>query len=219
MGKNIKIYSLIIAMIYCLVIIQYVYEAAAGAKTGFEMGMNDARNYQHTDLFHFKVEPNNGQLTFPEMIVNTLTGEKMIAEAGEYKVKIAIPFGDRPVSLVVFDIIKTASAFFMLAILIYIPFLFFSIIKLVNKGGILEPKTIKKISRIGWLLLIIFIFNTLIYDIFDPIMASKVIQIEGYKIIPNLSNLSSLFLSIIVLFLGEILKHTAKLKEEQDLTI
>lgn len=219
MGKNIKIYSFIIAVIYCLVIVQYVYDAAGGAKAGFEMGMSDAQNYQHTEIFHFKVEPGNGQYTFPEMIMNTLTGENMKAEAGEYKIRITMPQDSMPVGMFVYNILKIFIAFVLLGAMIYIPFLFFSIIKSVNKGGILETKTIRRISRIGWLLLTIFILNTLVYDIGDAIMAKQVIQMDTYKIIPNLSNFSSLFLSIIVLFLGEILKHTAKMKEEQDLTI
>jgi hypothetical protein len=219
MGKNIKIYSLIIAIIYCAIIIQTIYEGALDFKSGFEAGMNDARNNVHSELFHIKVEPANGQFSFPEVIKNTLTGENINAEVGEYKLKISSTHKAHSTGVLIFNIFKTICAFAMLAAFIYIPFLFFSIIKSVNKGGILQAKTIKKISRIGWILLGVFIYTILVYNIGDAIVAKQIISLEGYKIVPNFSNFSSLFLSIIVLFLGEILKHTAKLKEEQELTI
>ena len=219
MGKNIKIYSLIIAIIYCAIIIQTIYEGVLDFKSGFEIGMNDARNNLHSELFHVKVEPANGQFTFPDMVKNTLTGENINAEVGEYKLRISTPHGAQPAGVLIFNIFKTICAFAMLAAFIYIPFLFFSIIKSVNKGGILEAKTIRKISRIGWILLGVFIYTMLVYNIGDVIVAKQIVGLEGYKIVPNFSNCSSLFLSIIVLFLGEILKHTARLKEEQELTI
>lgn len=220
MEKNIKIYSLIIAIIYLAVIIQNVYEVASVAKSGFEMGWNDSHNHITSELFHFKVEPENGAFSFPQTVKNLLSGQNIDAEVGEYKIRISEPENSETgIGMTIFRIFKMIFSFIILAIFIYIPILFFGIIKSVNKGEILADKTIKKIRRIGWLLLGLFVYNILVYSIGDALIAQQAIKLEGYRIIPDLSNFSSLFLCLITLLLAEILKHTAKMKEEQDLTI
>jgi len=220
MEKNIKIYSLIIAIIYLAVIVQNTYDGVSAAKSGFEMGWNESQNHITSQLFHFKVEPENGAFTYPQTIKNLLTGQNIQVEVGEYKIRMfESEDSETGLGFTIFRTFKFIFSFIMFGLIIYIPLLFFGIIKAVNKGEILTAKTIKKIRRIGWILLALFIYNTLVYSIGDAIAARQMIQLEGYRIVPDFSNFSSLFLCLVTLLLAEILKHTAKMKEEQELTI
>lgn len=219
MEKNIKIISIIIAILYIGVVVADIYDGFQAAVAGFKMGWDDSKNKIHSELYNIKVQPNEGLLTFPETLTNSLTGESMEAEAGEYKIRAMIPKEMLNGGYFIFSTIKVISSFIMLAAFIYIPILFFKIMRSVARNEILKEKTIKKVSRMGWILLGVFLFNFMIYNIGDVIVARQTIQIEGYSIVPNLSNFTSLFLSLVVLLLAGILKHTARMKEEQDLTI
>lgn len=219
MEKNIKIISIIIAILYFGVVINDIYNGLQAAVAGFEMGWDDSENETYSELYHIKVQPSNGLLTFPETLTNALTGEVMDAEAGEYRIRAAMPEKMQTGIYFAFNLLKMISSFILLAVFIYIPILFFKIIRAVTRNEILKEKTIKKVSRMGWLLLGVYVYGFLVYNIGDVILARQIIQIEGYSIVPNLSNFTSLFLSLVILLLAGILKHTARIKEEQDLTI
>ena len=220
MEKRIKLYSIILAIVYFGIIIYGVYQGASSFKAGFELGQKSAvKNAKDMDIFHFTVRPSTGGYTYPDSTKNLLTGNTVHIEAREYVAMVTDPTSSTPAYYKIIDIVKGILALILLATLVYLPILFFSIIKSVNKGHILTYTTIKKVSRIGWILVGIYLYNLLFYQIWETIKTGNIIKLENYDVTFDFSDYTSLILGIVTLLLAEILRMTLKMKEEQDLTI
>lgn len=197
-----------------------VSDAIESFKAGFKQGHENSHSttpwYMYT--LHLKVLPIEGLHTYPERIINTVTGQEVKAEANNLKIKMVNSNIEIPVYLKVFrGFILVLAVVFLIGI-IYLPFLFFSVVKSATKGRILESKVIRNIQRIGWILIIYYLIDTLAY-FSDYLIAQHVITFEKYKAVIDFSDFGLLFLGIVTLLLSEILKVSRQLKEEQDLTI
>ncbi|PXV69069.1 Protein of unknown function (DUF2975) [Dysgonomonas alginatilytica] len=219
MNKRIKIFCLILSIIYVSVVIYSIFDVADSFIAGYKQGQEEAKDSsKNIQTLHLKLKPIEGGYVYPEKVVNTLTGQEMKAEIGEYKIKFDNSENPLPVHLKVFRGIIIFLAVVILAGLIYLPFLFFSIIKSGTKGKMLEHKTIRKIQQIGYLLIIYYIINVVIC-LSDFMIAKHAVALEKYRFIIDFSDFGFLFLGLVTLLLAEILKVSVQLKEEQDLTI
>lgn len=116
-------------------------------------------------------------------------------------------------------ILKIFFTVIFLFVIIYIPILFFLIIKPILKGNILSTEVARRITRMGWILISLFAFMFLLFDLGDYIATKQMINLPGYEISLNPTDWTLLILGLVTLMLGEILKYSLKMKEEQDLTI
>lgn len=219
MNSKIKIYCIILSVIYIIVVLCSISDAVDSFKAGFKQGQESSKSsswYMYT--FHLKVLPTEGLHTYPDKLTNTLTGEEIKAESSNYKIKIGNSNVDIPAYLKAFrGLIIVLSIVFLIGIL-YLPFLFFSVVKSASKGKILESKVIRRIQRIGYILIIYYLIDTLAY-LCDYLIAKHVIALENYKTVIDFSDFGLLFLGLVTLLMTEILKVSRQLKEDQDLTI
>lgn len=219
MNKRIKVYCIIISIIYVGVIFSNFSSSISAFRSGMDLGVESAKSERNLTVFHVKVVPPNGAFTFPERMINSLTGEEINSEVSALKI---ILFEDDNVSHSGFyfflEILKIVISFLFIGIVIYLPILFFKIIRAVTRGNIIENKVISRISRMGWLIIIFFLSETLT-EIINVVCAQEVLAIDGYNIVMDFSNYSFLILGIIILLLSEILRVSHTLKEEQELTI
>lgn len=219
MNNKIKTYCIILSIIYTVVVICSLSDAIESFKAGYKQGRESSQTtpwYMHT--LYLKVLPIEGLHTYPERIINTVTGQEVRAEANNLKVKMENTNIEIPTYLKVFrGFIFVLAIVFLLGI-IYLPFLFFSVIKSATRGKILESKVIRNTQRIGYILIIYYLIDTLAY-FSDYLIAQHVIIFQKYRAVIDVSDFGLLSLGLVTLLMTEILKVSRQLKEEQDLTI
>lgn len=219
MNNKIKIYCIILSILYTVVVICSMSDTIESFKAGYKIGRESSPNTPWYMLtLHLRVLPIEGLHTYPEKIINSVTGQEVRAEANNYKIRIENSNIDIPVYVKVFRGFIIALSVVFLAGIIYLPFLFFSVIKSATKGKILEPKVIRNIQRIGYILIIYYIIDSLAY-FSDYLVAQYVMTFEKYRAVIDVSDFGLLFLGLVTLLMTEILKVSRQLKEEQDLTI
>lgn len=219
MNRKIKIYSIVLTLIYVTLIGYHLINGFVDFKTGLEMGSASQKSESDISIYHFKVEPVNGRYSFPEEVTNLLTNKPVNMEASEYRVKLFLSDEAAPGWVLSLNIVKVVLSLFIIVVLFYIPILFFGIIKSVTKDRIIDSKVIGKIKRIGWLLICFFIYDFIFYKLLEPIAVRHIIQFEEYNIVYDFSDFSLLILGLVTLIMSEILSMSLKLKEEQDFTI
>ncbi|QIK55176.1 DUF2975 domain-containing protein [Dysgonomonas sp. HDW5B] len=219
MNNKIKIYCIILSILYTVVVICSMSDTIESFKAGYKIGRESSPNTPWYMLtLHLRVLPIEGLHTYPEKIINSVTGQEVRAEANNYKIRIENSNIDIPVYVKVFRGFIIALSVVFLAGIIYLPFLFFSVIKSATKGKILEPKVIHKIQRIGYILIIYYLIDSLAY-FSDYLVAQYVMTFEKYRAVIDVSDFGLLFLGLVTLLMTEILKVSRQMKEEQDLTI
>lgn len=219
MNNKIKIYCIILSILYTVVVICSMSDTIESFKAGYKIGRESSPNTPWYMLtLHLRVLPIEGLHTYPEKIINSVTGQEVRAEANNYKIRIENSNIDIPVYVKVFRGFIIALSVVFLAGIIYLPFLFFSVIKSATKGKILKPKVIRNIQRIGYILIIYYIIDSLAY-FSDYLVAQYVMTFEKYRAVIDVSDFGLLFLGLVTLLMTEILKVSRQLKEEQDLTI
>lgn len=219
MNRKIKIYSIVLAVVYVTMITYHVFKGFDDFKAGFEMGMSETKSGKNVEIYHFKVEPVSGRYTFPSEVMNLLTNKPVSIEASEYKVKLFATDYIMPEWVSVLNAVRIIFTFLVLVVLFYIPVLFFSIIRSVTKDKIIDGRVIGKIKRIGWLLVGFFIYDFVFFKLLEPITVRHIMQFKDYNIVSDFSDLTVLILGLVTLLMGEILNISLKLKEDQDLTI
>lgn len=219
MEKRIKAYSVILAVVYFTMIILGICSGMESFKAGFDIGRDSARGKTSLEIHHFKVRPLAGEYAHPETVLNLKTGDSIQIEGREYTALVSVPSGSHSGMSLAIKIVQTICSFIFLFIVIIIPVLFFKMIRAVVKGNILNRKNIKRVTTIGWLLLVYFLMNLLLYNVGEAYITKQVLQLENYKIVCDFSDMTVLILSIVALLFGEILKLSQRLKEEQELTI
>ncbi len=219
MNNKIKTYCIILSILYSVVVICSLSDTIESFKAGYKIGRESSPNTPWYMLtLHLRVLPIEGLHTYPERITNSVTGQEVRAEANNFKIRIENSNIDIPVYIKVFRGFIIVLSVVFLAGIVYLPFLFFSVIKSATKGKILEPKVIHKIQRIGYILIIYYLIDSLAY-FSDYLVAQYVMTFEKYRAVIDLSDFGLLFLGLVTLLMTEILKVSRQLKEEQDLTI
>jgi hypothetical protein len=225
MYRKIKIYSVVLAVIYAFLLGYYVYQGVYSFYAGIKLSMEEAENKKSTgergeaEVYHFKVEPRLGIYTYPETIINNADRQYIQAEVSEYKLK-AMNMGDKmPAYLVILGYVRTFMAFVILFGLLYLPFLFFKTIASVVKDRVIDDKTISRIQLMGWFVTGYFIIDLFFYGIFEVVAVEHLFQLQHYKPVVDYTDCTMLILGLVLLLLAEILKVSLRMKEEQDLTI
>lgn len=134
-------------------------------------------------------------------------------------VPVKIDTANPPLIYMMLFVLKIFFTVIFLFVIIYIPILFFLIIKPILKGHILSTEVARRTTRMDWILISLFAFMFLLFDLGDYIATKQMINLPGYEITLNPTDWTLLILGLVTLMLGEILKYTLKMKEEQDLII
>lgn len=218
MNSKIKIYCIILSVIYSIVVIYTLSDIVDSFKAGFKEGRETTTTPWYMRTLHLKVLPVEGIYSYPEKIKNTFTAQEVKAEPNYYKIKLDNSNIEIPLYLKIFKGFIVALSVFALGAAVYLPFIFFSVVKSATKGKILEHNVIRKIQQIGYILIFYYLMDSLAY--FSDFLISKhVIMFERYRAVIDLSDFGLLLLGLVTLLMTEILKVSRQLKEEQDLTI
>lgn len=230
METKIKIYSILIGVIYFLIVCSSIYHSRADFRKGYEEGRKDSQETAITltgesnknansESFYLNLRPINDRYTFSQTVTNVLTGKSVdieikscIINAEKYSTNISS-------GAKIFFIIRIITFVFVFLIILYIPILFLLIVKSIWQNNLMNQKLVKRIKRMGWILLSLYLYMFIFFDFGEYYLALQCISLENYKIILDYGNCELIVLGLLTLMLGEILSHTLKMKEEQDLTI
>lgn len=218
MNSKIKIYCIILSVIYSILVIYTLSDVVDDFKAGYKEGHETTTTPWYMRTLHLKVIPTEGIYSYPEKITNTLTAQEISAEPNYLKLKLDNSNIEIPLYLKIFRGIIVALSVLALVSTIYLPFIFFSVVKSATKGKILEYDVIRKIQQIGYILVFYYLMDSLTY-FSDYLISQHVIVLEKYRAIIDLSDFGLLLLGLVTLLMTEILKVSRQLKEEQDLTI
>jgi hypothetical protein len=223
-NKRLKIIGILFAFFYFFIIGEYIVtEEIASFKSGFKDGQEKAlqewgKLELKTETCFLNIVPKTGLFTYPTNFSN-LKGENIIkADISSMTAKVQYS-KELPIWLDITYYFTIGLAFPMLFLLFYIPVQAYKTIRSIVKDEIFNLKTITRIRRIGYALLIIFGF--LVWTMVIQYLISKqLISLEDYNIVFSMKNeYIFLLFGLITLLFAEILKISHTMKEEQDLTI
>jgi hypothetical protein len=224
-NKRLKVIGILFAFFYFFIIGEYIVtEEISSFKAGYSEGRDKAREewdklaLKKTEICFLNIIPKAGLYSFPTKFAN-LKGEDIIkASVGSMTAKVQYS-KKLPIWLKIFFHFAMILAFPILFLLLYIPVQAYKTIRSIVKDDIFNLKTITRIRRIGYALLIIF--GCSLWAMFIEYLIGKhLISLEDYDIVFSMKNeYIFLLFGLITLLFAEILKISHVMKEEQDLTI
>ncbi len=234
MKTRLKVLCWLFAATYLFVIVHAVVsDFIPGVTAGIKDGWEDVENRQKNkeinkespDLdflgrLHVKLIPFGGKDSYPDRIVNKKTGKEVLAESREMLLEVQDLPQQIPWYLYVGNILVVIMSFVILFILVYVPVLSFKTIKSITRDDIFDNNNIRRIRRIGYSLILVFLFS-LFYAVVSNVTAEYILSLQNYKIVFPLSgeDIFILTLGVMVLIFAEVLKIATQIKEEQDLTV
>lgn len=213
MNRKIRSYCLILSFIYVFVVVYTIFTEISSFKAGFKEG----RSKIPREILHVNLIPKQGVYSFPDKANEVSSKIDVRLEVKNAKLLVLNPV-EFPLGIRIGYYLILTSAFILLGCTIWLPFLFFKVIRAASKGNILQLKVIKRIRKIGVILIFFYIADVLAYTI-DTLKAEYLLDLSNYNFFIDFSGFGTLILGIVTLLLAEILHVTLKMKEEQDLTI
>ena len=227
MNRRLKNITIAASVVYLIIIGSFIkreiVDFVYGFKQGVEMGFKYATtgempSLSSTGTFFLSLKPEKGLRTFPTTMLNFSDGKPMKTEIGKMVVE-ASDIRDRlPKGVFAADICMVLFSFFVLFVLVLIPFHTFRVIRSITKDKIFDPSNIRKMRVIGYALLSLYIADFIVNFLHFKI-ATYVVDVEGYGLQMDWGNIILVLLGFVVLMFAELLKVSVQLKEEQDLTV
>jgi hypothetical protein len=163
------------------------------------------------------VQPKQGLFSFPSSLQNLTIGKPIQSEITKLYVRVEVQ--SLPLWLTIARIIMYILYLGILFCLIYVPVQAYRVIRSIVKSDIFDMKNIKRIRRIGYVLLITFVL-ALYVNIVNTAVAQQWISLDDYKIVFSMAeDYPFLLFGLMVLLFAEVLKISHTLKEEQEFTI
>lgn len=228
MNARLRIYCIILAVAYVFILAFSIYDGSKSfieeVKDGYNKGrqekMNDKVTYSPI-YYSIKLEPKEGYGSFPETEQNITTNNPIGYKIQTISAKTHYDNSHNiPAYLKVAEVIILLFGFFLFFGYIYIPFAFFSILRKVTKGDIMNNAIIKKSYIIGSILILSSLLE-IAFATTQTAMAKHVMLFENYNIVYDFgfSTYSAFLLGLVIFIFAETLRMSLKMKEEQDLTI
>lgn len=102
---------------------------------------------------------------------------------------------------------------------IWVPFLLVKIVRSLQKSEVFERRNLKRINRIGIILMAVGILGTLLHAA-NIYSAQVMVDLSHYDFsYSNVVDFNPIIMGIVILIMNEILRFSIEIKEEQDLTI
>jgi len=224
--KRLKIITIIIGVVFAVSFIDSSYrELIPGFKFGFSDGYKSGRNQERevsvTRTFFLSLKPEGRYYNFPTTTVVTTTLHQLPANAEIERMRVRVSYTREQIPISI-RIAENFYGFFFVFITLFaaiqIPVQTFRIVRSITKNKVFEPVNVKRLRKIGYATLLLYIIFFLA-GYFDYKIASYVVQVEGYLLQMGRGNVNLALLGLVILMFAEVLKVSVRLKEEQDLTV
>lgn len=221
MDKKIKFYAIVLAAVYACMMILYVVDESESFEEAFKAGFKDgSARYGETKFLylHLNVIPVDGSWKFATPLSSNIDKPNTFIEYNSLTARQLVEHANTPTGYVFYQVVMLLLSIVAMGVIFYIPFLFFSIVNTIRKGQMYDPKVLRRLKRIGWIVVAYYLASVMI-KILHVLIAKQLINIEGYKIVFSMPEFTPLILGLVILFLAEVLRVGLFMKEEQDLTI
>ena len=204
--------SVLATLAYCLLLFSSFTEGLDDFKLGFQEGYSFKLQTYFVDL-----KAKKSISSFPDSLTNIKTGEKVNIRYNKAQVRAAvIPLPENSIGM--FQLIETLISFISIFIVIYIPILFFKLMKTLMHEVVFDKKNIRYLRKIAVLLIAYYIVD-FITNYISYRMNVSLFDFIDYKILREPTDIIWLLLGVVLLLFAEILTKGSKIQEEQDLTI
>jgi len=212
-----------LCIILLIVFFGSIYQGAVlpfveGVKYGLTIAKYQLDHNKKTDDFTLMdvVAKDNNYLDESE--TNIKTGEKVLIRPSNMTI-IVRTLPDKPAWTLILQIIYFVFTVITLALGIWVPFLVVKIVRSLQHSEVFDRQNLKRIQRIGFILLIMGVVSSCL-QVINIITAQSVINLAHYNFTYSKAiDFNPLIIGIIVLIMNEILRIGTEMKEEQDLTI
>ena len=189
---------------------------------GVKTGMTTAKyQFEHKeqsdDFFLIDVTPKD-YAYFDESEINLYTKEGVLIRPNNVTVMTkSLP--DRTSTWLILKSFISIFTLIVLALGVLVPFLVVKILRSLQKSEVFDRRNLKRINRIGLILLAIGFFGTLL-QIVNVLSAKLVIDLSNYNFsYANVFDFYPIIMGVVILIMNEVLRISIEIKEEQDMTI
>lgn len=189
-----------------------------GLKYGMTIAKYQVEHQQKTDDFVLMDVAAKDNNYMEESETNLLTGEKVLTRPTNMTVLVQ-QLPEKPQWWSIVQILYFMSTVVTLVLGIWIPFLVVRVIRSLQHSEVFDRQNLKRINRIGIILLIVGVLGTLVQAL-NIVSAQALVDLANYKFTFNkVIDFNALIMGIVILIMNEILRIGTEMKEEQDLTI
>ena len=212
-----------LCVVLLIVFFGSVYQGAIlpfieGVRYGMTIAKYQLDHKEKTDDFFLLdvVSKNYNYLEEPE--TNLRTGEKVLIHPNNITV-IMQSLLDKPIWWKVLHVVYSLFSFFILILAIWFPFLVVRIVKSLQNSEVFDRKNLKRIQRIGVILLTVGVLSS-IFQAINVYSAQSMVDLSHYRFsYAKVIDFSPIIMGVVILIMNEILRIGIEIKEEQDLTI
>lgn len=217
MKNKVKIYAALIGFVYTIMVVAVGVAEFKEMKTGFNAGYNQRDENNISFIFEADVTHKSKDLVFAEKL-ESINAQEVRIEPRKMLMALDYPKGEIPTDITVRYMGILLFAILTLIIILYIPFCFYQIARKTVVKEVLDQFVIKRITRIGWMLMIYFVSDVLV-KVINYSATKKYLILADYDVVFPSISYNVLMLSVLALFLAQVLNMSLTMKEEQDLTI
>jgi len=205
--------SILATLAYCLLIFNSFADGWDDFKLGFEEGLKGLK----VQTYFVDMKAKESFSTFPDSIPNIKTGKNIHIRYDKAQVRVALtPNSEKCIAK--YQIIQTSISFIIFFIVIYIPILFFKLMRRLTHEVVFDRKNISYLRKIAISLLVYFLVNLILNYIYYLINFA-LFNFNDYTIQKEPTDMIWPLLAVVLLLFTEILSKGSKIQEEQKLTI
>jgi len=217
MDKRLKIITIILGVIYAVILIKYTVVFGQGFRVGFNEGFERTRHETRGAHVHMtrtlNLSLNSEKNLYPSPVV-----APMKANIQSMSVRISYNREDVPQGLLRAENLTILLVFVLLFVAIFVPVLVFRIVHSITKNKFFNPINIRRLRKVGYALLMLYIAY-LVINFINYKIGLYIICLDTYSLQMDWGNVILALLGLVVLMFAEVLKISVRLKEEQDLTV
>lgn len=218
MKRRLNILCVIVLLVLGYSVLEMTYYVGMGIKLGLEKGFDKEVNIKEkeemSNLQVVQLIPENlGDALLIDSVYNEKSGQYVPASYGQMVVSV----DTRP------GILSRIISFLLLladyVVIVWAVVLFIRLIVTINKSDIFNWKNVRRLRRLGILLIISFCC-TFLSAFLTVHNVEKVFAVQGYSLsMTDMVHITSLVLGLSALIVAEVFAIGLRMKEEQDLTI
>ncbi len=217
--KRIKTLCLILLIIFFGSLYQgAVLPFVEGVKYGFAVAKYEGDNKKSTDEFLLMdiIAKDASYMEANEL--NKKTGEQALLRLNNVSVLVhSLP--EKPIWWEVLQVLYGILILVSLVLGVWIPFLVVKILRSLQHSEVFDRINLKRINRIGIILLMMAILGSLI-QLINVVSAQYMVDLTHYTFsYAKVIDFDALIMAVVILIMNEVLRIAIEIKEEQDLTI
>lgn len=217
--KRIKTLCLILLIIFFGSLYQgAVLPFVEGVKYGFAVAKYEGDNKKSTDEFLLMdiIAKDASYMEANEL--NKKTGEQALLRLNNVSVLVhSLP--EKPIWWELLQVLYGILILVSLVLGVWIPFLVVKILRSLQHSEVFDRINLKRINRIGIILLMMAILGSLI-QLINVVSAQYMVDLTHYTFsYAKVIDFDALIMAVVILIMNEVLRIAIEIKEEQDLTI